>query len=321
MASRFELLWHGSDGVERSFAVDDLVSVGRGVNNDLVIPSDRVSWQHARFWPEGGVLWVADAGSTNGTYVNDRKLEANTRLVPGDRVRLGQSLSFVVRMGEGPLRSSVGALVVEDANSGVRYPLADRFVLGPDADAHLRIADVPRTEITRSGEFGHDIHVRGPAGEQSLKFGEVFEAAGLSLRVLLLGRQAPVPTVRPGWEADEYHIDATLIGRTPAARVYDDRGASLSVEGETRATLIYVLAQQVVRDRESGALPSDVGWIDDGEAVQRVWGRTSAGDVSNRLSVVVYRLRSDLKKSGLEPSFVERERGRIRLRAAQISLS
>ena len=43
---------------------------------------------------------LRDLGSTNGTYVNDRRIDERTRLHPGDRVAAGQSL-FVVRI-EGP---------------------------------------------------------------------------------------------------------------------------------------------------------------------------------------------------------------------------
>src|SRR5581483_4085394 len=40
---------------------------------------------------------LRDLGSTNGTYVNDRRVVQRTRLMPGDRVLAGQSV-FVVRM-------------------------------------------------------------------------------------------------------------------------------------------------------------------------------------------------------------------------------
>ncbi|MCB9679179.1 MAG: FHA domain-containing protein [Alphaproteobacteria bacterium] len=316
MTVRFELAWRGEDGIDRRVPVGDLLTVGRGVSNDLVIPSDRVSNQHARFWVEDGALWVKDSGSTNGTFVGDERVATRTKLGVGDRVRLGQNVTLTIESGDVE-RSRPPEYVVEDLHSGMRYPLRGTFVIG-DGESHLRVP----------GMKAHVLEVRGAAvvlcvdgEERDVRLGEVVEAGQLELRVLSMSRQPAVRTARPTWGPGHYHVHATLSGRTPLARVSDDTGTALEVEGETRATLIYVLAQQALRDREDGLARSEEGWMDDVDAVTAVWGRTAIGDVSNRLSVVVYRLRTDLKKAGLDPAFLERERGRIRVRAAGISLA
>lgn len=56
------------------------------------IDSDIVSRLHARIQVEGEKYYLEDAGSTNGTYVNNRLLPAGERyqLSPGDRISLGQ---------------------------------------------------------------------------------------------------------------------------------------------------------------------------------------------------------------------------------------
>ena len=122
------------------------------------------------------------------------------------------------------------------------------------------------------------------------------------------------------WLAGHYHVEASLDGRSPVGTIRDDEGRTLVVEGETRATLIYVLADAVLASRQAGAGPDQEGWLDDVDAVTRVWGRTAPSEVSNRLSVVVYRLRAGLKGAGLSPEFLERSRGRVRIRAARVSL-
>ncbi len=66
---------------------------------DLRFAIKQVSSKHCAFelYPSGD-LWVTDLGSSNGTYVNGRRLvpKARTRLVVGDQVKLSQQLILVV---------------------------------------------------------------------------------------------------------------------------------------------------------------------------------------------------------------------------------
>jgi hypothetical protein len=60
---------------------------------------DNVSRRHATLWQEGADLYVQDQGSTNGTFVNDRKIDGHERVLlrQGDSVRFGATLRGVVR--------------------------------------------------------------------------------------------------------------------------------------------------------------------------------------------------------------------------------
>jgi hypothetical protein len=72
--------------------VSGTTSIGRSGASDIVLKSDDfVSGQHARLTRHGGLLYVEDAGSTNGTYVNERKAIGATPLRSGDRVRVGST--------------------------------------------------------------------------------------------------------------------------------------------------------------------------------------------------------------------------------------
>lgn len=67
-------------------------SIGRSSEGDIVLKSDDyASGRHARFSRHGGLLYVEDLGSTNGTFVNDRKAVGATPLRDGDRVRVGST--------------------------------------------------------------------------------------------------------------------------------------------------------------------------------------------------------------------------------------
>lgn len=67
-------------------------SLGRSSGNDVVLKSDDyASGKHAMLTRHGGLLYVEDAGSTNGTFVNGRKAVGATPLRPGDKVRVGST--------------------------------------------------------------------------------------------------------------------------------------------------------------------------------------------------------------------------------------
>jgi pSer/pThr/pTyr-binding forkhead associated (FHA) protein len=69
---------------ERSF------TVGRVPMEDQVLLEDAsVSRQHAAFQVFGNGVVVRDLGSTNGTYVNDVRIDKPHVLAPGDRVDIG----------------------------------------------------------------------------------------------------------------------------------------------------------------------------------------------------------------------------------------
>jgi pSer/pThr/pTyr-binding forkhead associated (FHA) protein len=68
-----------------------VVTIGRSAENDIALDDDFASARHARIEPRRDGVWVTDAGSTNGTYVNAAKLTKPHRLSSGDVVRIGNT--------------------------------------------------------------------------------------------------------------------------------------------------------------------------------------------------------------------------------------
>jgi uncharacterized membrane protein YdfJ with MMPL/SSD domain len=60
-------------------------------------PDPELSRQHASVWDAGGQPMIEDLGSSNGTFVNDRRIDGPTPLYPGDTVRLGGATLTVQR--------------------------------------------------------------------------------------------------------------------------------------------------------------------------------------------------------------------------------
>jgi len=78
------------DGRKRGIDSRTLL-VGRSADNDIPLDDDFASARHARLEPRRDGVWVSDAGSTNGTYVNGAKLSKPQRLKPGDVIRVGNT--------------------------------------------------------------------------------------------------------------------------------------------------------------------------------------------------------------------------------------
>ena len=68
-------------------------SVGRGEGNELQLDDPKVSRKHARLQVSDGTLTIVDLGSTNGTFVNKRRIPPNQsiRLEAGDEISFGRS--------------------------------------------------------------------------------------------------------------------------------------------------------------------------------------------------------------------------------------
>ncbi|MEA2573326.1 MAG: hypothetical protein QOH93_624 [Chloroflexia bacterium] len=77
------------DMAGRNFAITKtLLTVGRGLDNDLVIDDARVSRHHAQVVYRHGHHLLRDLRSTNGTFVNNQPVEAVV-LAPGDMISFG----------------------------------------------------------------------------------------------------------------------------------------------------------------------------------------------------------------------------------------
>ena len=84
--------------------------IGRREGFDLCLSSENVSGLHAEILEEDGNLWLYDLNSTNGTFINDDRVDVKAILKDGDSIVFGNRRFRVV-------------LIDSDASSG-RRPLA-----------------------------------------------------------------------------------------------------------------------------------------------------------------------------------------------------
>jgi len=69
---------------------DQMVSIGRAPDNDVVVGDPATSGHHGRIEVRNGSFWISDLGSTNGTQVNGEPV-IERQLSHGDSIAIGQN--------------------------------------------------------------------------------------------------------------------------------------------------------------------------------------------------------------------------------------
>ena len=81
----------------RTYELADELTVGRAVGCQVTLDDDTfVSQLHARVFRRDGQLFVEDLGSTNGTFLNRRKVSSPAPLKRGDRLQMGKTVMELV---------------------------------------------------------------------------------------------------------------------------------------------------------------------------------------------------------------------------------
>lgn len=72
-------------------------TIGRRRSNDLVLSDNTVSGQHCIILTEGDDIYIQDLDSTNGTFLNGKRIHEKTVLQRGDKLMLGKQ-EFTVNL-------------------------------------------------------------------------------------------------------------------------------------------------------------------------------------------------------------------------------
>lgn len=88
------------------YPLQGAVSIGRQPENIICLDSPKVSRRHALIHPQDGQnFWLVDLGSSNGTFLNGKKLQQPSQLSSGDIIGIGDTKCVFLRdatvIGEG----------------------------------------------------------------------------------------------------------------------------------------------------------------------------------------------------------------------------
>jgi len=97
------------------FPVASPVVIGRAPECDISVPADEISRRHALVKPTPDGLSVEDLGSSNGTYINGKRVQQGF-LGPGDELRLDAVRFILVAPGVEPMAQPASAPIAPSAS-------------------------------------------------------------------------------------------------------------------------------------------------------------------------------------------------------------
>lgn len=78
-----------------AWELSEELTVGRAAGCQITLDDSYVSQLHARVFSRDGVVYVEDLGSTNGTYLNTRKVSTAVPMQRGDKLKIGSTVMEV----------------------------------------------------------------------------------------------------------------------------------------------------------------------------------------------------------------------------------
>ena len=91
-APRHVAIVEGSALKGKTFELSEELVIGRADRCHVVLDDTYVSQMHARIFARNGAYVLEDLGSTNGTYLNRKRITSPAELQRGDQVKIGKTL-------------------------------------------------------------------------------------------------------------------------------------------------------------------------------------------------------------------------------------
>jgi sigma-B regulation protein RsbU (phosphoserine phosphatase) len=208
--------------------------IGRGAKNEIDLSHSSVSREHAEIRIESDQVFLKDLGSSNGTWVNENRVEDEVEIRPKDRLRFGaQTLVLITAQFKAPpepspvsvLHSTVLALSEHDSIH-TQERISSEEVTG-GARRHEAIDPMLFQAITESGNL---LMLPRPLEETFDLLLTMVERVIRARRILLLltdtpDRQPAIRAARP--PVDEAAEERTLLSQTILNTVLQERQALL----------------------------------------------------------------------------------------------
>jgi hypothetical protein len=171
----------GIDAGRKFRLTKSVITIGRDPSNDIVLGDTRVSRRHAEIRRWGSEFIIADLGSANGTYVNEKLIRAPQVLRQGDSVRVGNTvLSCQVAPSVGPGGEAAWAPTVRREASSLPALLAGSAIVLIAVFALLAVQPGGCQPIPTPTPLAPNISVTAVLPQGPLDFGQVF-----NLRVII----------------------------------------------------------------------------------------------------------------------------------------
>src|SRR5690348_6644292 len=139
----FSVIISEKGGAERRETFDKTeINVGRVQGNDLMLPKGNVSKRHARLLYRDGRFIVTDLKSTNGTYVNGRKIAQATIVREGDKIYIGDFVLRIEAASSSGAHAAATPMPVHDEPPPEITPPSGPGLLAGQTSAHIPLASL-----------------------------------------------------------------------------------------------------------------------------------------------------------------------------------
>lgn len=93
--------------------------IGRSLQSDIILPSENVSRSHARLFTRGGRCFIEDAGSSNGVFLNGRRVRQAQEIVRSGQIKVGDFYLHIDTTADGAMDGAATYCVLEAASPGL----------------------------------------------------------------------------------------------------------------------------------------------------------------------------------------------------------
>ncbi|MBQ8361221.1 MAG: FHA domain-containing protein [Bacteroidaceae bacterium] len=172
------------------------LKVGKDVSNDIVINNSTISRQHAVVTiADNNIVTIRDLNSTNGIYINGKRIATDTVLKPGDKIQLGNYVATYAELTKPNNGGIKNETLVNKGSDYVQMPqgIRDSRKIGRDSSMQMcyNQSDISKHHATlcllQTGSVvivdmnstnGTFVNGKRIAGQQSLRKGDIVTLAG-----------------------------------------------------------------------------------------------------------------------------------------------
>ena len=114
----------GTSPVGLSYPDGAEITIGREIGNSIApVAAEGLSRRHAKIVSRDGKWTIEDLGSTNGTFVNGKKIDSPAEIKPGDKISCGK-FGIAVETLPAPVADIVPELPAAEPQKAVEPPPA-----------------------------------------------------------------------------------------------------------------------------------------------------------------------------------------------------
>ena len=145
---------------------DGTTTAGRQDDCHLRIRSSQVSRKHCELFEKHGLLLVKDLGSSNGTFVNGKKIDGQRVMEPGDELAIGPITFRVEKIGQPAPPKPVAPAAKSPGDTDLTGAVAEAAAVAADDDFEIEFDESPSEFAAEDMGFEIDIDdaTTAPAG-------------------------------------------------------------------------------------------------------------------------------------------------------------